>query len=36
MFERENEFYEENKDSLHKQYLGKENVIRIPTFLVSR
>ena len=27
MFERENEFYEENKDSLRKQYLGKEVVI---------
>ena len=24
MFERENKFYEENKDNLRKQYLGKE------------
>jgi len=27
MFERENRFYEDNKDSLRKQYLGKEVVI---------
>jgi hypothetical protein len=27
MFEQENRFYEENKDSLRKQYLGKEVVI---------
>jgi hypothetical protein len=27
MFERENEFYEENKDNLRKEYLGKEVVI---------
>jgi hypothetical protein len=27
MFERENKFYEENKESLRKQYLGKELVI---------
>ena len=27
MFEQENKFYEENKDNLRKQYLGKEVVI---------
>jgi hypothetical protein len=27
MFERENKFYEENKDTLRKQYIGKEVVI---------
>jgi len=27
MFEVENKFYEENKDSIRKQYLGKEVVI---------
>ena len=27
MFEQENRFYEENKDNLRKQYLGKEVVI---------
>ena len=27
MFEQENRFYEENKDILRKQYLGKEVVI---------
>ena len=27
MFERENKFYDENKDSIRKQYLGKEVVI---------
>jgi hypothetical protein len=27
MFERENKFYEENKDILRKQYIGKEVVI---------
>jgi hypothetical protein len=27
MFEQENQFYEENKDNLRRQYLGKEVVI---------
>jgi len=27
MFEQENKFYEENKDNLRRQYLGKEVVI---------